>query len=156
MTENLFRQRLGDHPVGHLAEVDDELRATTPPGCLLDLLDIELTHAGPGAARALMRVQDKHLNQAGVAQAGAVVALADAVAGWAAKVAVPEGSTFVTLELNANVIRPSRPGQTLEAIASPIQLGRRVMVIDVEVRVLADDEQERKLIASFRCTEMVV
>ena len=156
MSTNLFRERLGHYPIGHLEEVDDELRATTPPNCLLDVLDIHLTHAGPGAARALMTVREKHLNQAGAVQAGALIALADATAGWAAKTAVPDGQTFTTLELNANLVRPARRGELLEAVASPVQVGRRVMVFQVDVRVHAQEGAEGKLAASFRCTELVV
>jgi uncharacterized protein (TIGR00369 family) len=159
---NLFAERLGHLAIGELAEVDDELRATVPPGCLLDRLDMVLTHAGPGAARGTMLVGAHHLNQVGVAQAGAIVALADATAGWAAKTAVGGEATFTTLELNANLLRGVRTGQTLVARAMPVHLGRTTLVIGVDVRV---DDSARdgngatgggKLVATFRCTELVI
>jgi len=151
----MFAARVAELPVGELVEATDDLRATVPAGCALDVLDMELTHVGRGAARAVMPVASHHLNQAGVVQAGVLVALADAVAGWAAKAAVPPGKSFVTVDLNANILRPAVAGQTLAAVASPVQLGRSIMVINVDVRVLDESGSPGKLVCAFRCTEMV-
>ncbi|MDQ1105713.1 PaaI family thioesterase [Nocardioides zeae] len=129
--------------------------APVPPGSLIDSLGIRLTHVGPGAAVATMEIATQHLNQAGVAQAGAVMALADAAAGWGAKTALRAGQSFTTLELNANLVRAARPGDRLVATASPVHLGRTSMVIAVTV-VVEVEGGASKTLAEFRCTELVL
>ena len=154
---NPFAERFGDLDLGAMGEVDDELRATVPAGSFIERLGITLTHAGPGAARALMPVEAAHLNQAGVAQAGAIAALADATAGWAAKTALRGDATFTTLEVNMNLLKAARPGTTLEAVAAPVHVGRSTMVISVEVRHFdGATNKAGALCAAFRCTEMVI
>jgi uncharacterized protein (TIGR00369 family) len=157
VTDNPFVALHGHLPVGQMEPVDERLAATVPAGTLIDALGIRLTHVGPGAARAVMTVGVVHLNQAGVAQAGAVLALADATAGWAAKTALGDGGRFVTLELNANLVRPGRPGDELEAIATPVHVGRSNQVLQVAVRyAVAGEQGTGAMVASFRCTEMVL
>ena len=152
--DNPFVALHGHLASGQMEPIDERLHATVPPGSLIDVFGIRLTHVGPGAARAVMTVADMHLNQAGVAQAGAIVALADAAAGWAAKTALQSGARFVTLELNANIIRPAKVGNVLEAVASPVHLGRSNQVLQVEVRLVSPEGA--KLVTAFRCTEMVL
>jgi len=154
---NIFATRFGHLPVGQLAPADADLRATVPDDSIIAELGIVLTHVGPGAARATMDITARHLNQAGVAQAGALTTLADAVAGWAAKTALDGGAEFTTLEIKANLLRSVRAGQTIEAIASPLHLGRSTMVLDVEVRPFDPDfSQQQPLICAFRCTQLVL
>lgn len=144
---------------GEMRPVGDDHAGTIPAGCLLDLLDLVATHEGRGAARATMHVQAKHLNQRGVVQGGALIALADAVGAWATYPAVAEGSRFTTLELKANLLGAARDGDDLVAIASPVHLGRSTIVLDVDV-MQADQEDrpvnERRLVARFTCTQMVL
>ena len=130
--------------------------AAVPAGCLLDSLGIRLTHVGHGRARASMLVEDVHLNQRGIVQAGAVVSLADAVAGWASYAALPEGR-FTTLELKCNMLGRVNRGAELVAVAKPVHLGRGTLVLDVEV-MHADQEElaERRLVARFSCTQLVL
>jgi uncharacterized protein (TIGR00369 family) len=127
-----------------------------PTGCFIDVLDLRLAEVAPGSARALMRIGKHHLNQAGAAQAGCLVGFADAVAGWATKAAVREsGSMFSTLELNANVLRPAREGDELEAVATTDHQGRSTAVVRVDVRFAGGPEGPGRLVASFRCTQMI-
>ena len=153
MTENRLAARHGHLPVGTRAPVDP-VDAPVPTGSFIDIMGIELLEAGPGSALARMVVGAHHLNQAGVAQAGAVVALADAAAGWAAKAALAEGTGFTTLELNLNLLRAARPGHELIAEVVPVHVGRSSMVLTVDVRV--EEGGSVKTVAAFRCTEMVL
>jgi uncharacterized protein (TIGR00369 family) len=152
---NLFAERFGHLRAGEMAEADEELRGTVPAGSLIDVFGVELTHVGPGAARASMTVGERHLNQAGVAQGGAIVALADAVAGWAAKTALRPGHGFTTVDLNITLVRPARLGQRLEATASPVHIGGRCMVLGVHVAVIRD-EGPAVTVAECRCTQLVL
>lgn len=128
-----------------------------PPGSFIDVLGIELVEVSPGAARARMSVGPQHLNQAGAVQAGCLMGFADAVAGWATKAAVMVmGAGFTTLELNANVLRAARHGDRLEAVATTEHQGRTTAVVRVEVRFEGGPDSAGKLVASFRCSQLVL
>ncbi|MGH3742584.1 MAG: PaaI family thioesterase [Micromonosporaceae bacterium] len=155
-SSNVLHQLVADLPVGELIPVPPGAEPLTP-GCLLDLFGMQLTHVGRGAARAEMQVQPMHLNQRGNVQGGAIVALADATAGWASYAALPEGR-FTTQELNCNLIGRATEGHRLVATATPAHLGRQTMVLDVTVR-RADREDSppgKGLVARFSCTQLVL
>lgn len=154
--DNWLAANFGGGDIGAMTAVDPD-SVPVPAGSLIDWMGMRLLEVGPGAARAQMTVADVHLNQAGVAQAGAVVALADAAAGWAAKTALGRGQTFTTLELNINLLRAARPGDVLEAVVTPGHVGRTSMVLLVTVTVQGSDPTvaPRKA-AEFRCTELVM
>lgn len=130
--------------------------AAVPPGCLLDVLGMRLTHIGAGRSRAVMRITATHLNQRGLPQGGAIVAFADAAAGWASYGAL-EGGSFTTVALSANLLAGARPGDELVAVAAPVQVGRRVLVLDVRI-VSAEQEAvaDPRLVARFTCTQLVL
>lgn len=124
-----------------------------PPGSLLDVLAVHVTHVGPGMARAEMPIGPQHLNQVGVAQGGVIASLADAVAGVATRIALTPTAAFSTIELNANVLRGAVAGDVLEAVARPVHLGRTTIVIQVDV--FGRDGDRRWRAAVFRCTQLV-
>lgn len=130
--------------------------AQVPEGCLLDILGIRLTHVGKGRSRAEMTLTAAHLNQRGLPQGGALVALADAAAGFASYAALPEG-LFTTLELKTNLLGRSRTGDTLVALCTPVHLGRTTLVLQVDV-LTAEQEASAppRLVARFSCTQMVL
>ena len=141
--------------LGEQMDFPEHVRAAIPAGCFLDVLGIEPTRAGPGAATARMRIGPHHLNQTGVAQGGAVAALADAVAGWATFGLLDEGNLFTTLEMHTNLIRAVRTGDTLLAVASPVHAGRTTCVLEVLVS-LVDDGVPTRTVARFSCTQLVL
>ena len=147
---DLFRlsEGLGE---GEVVDVPAEFSTTIPRDCLLSEFGIELRQIGRGRAHATMTVAKRHLNQRGIAQAGAVVALADATAGWASYSALEHGR-FTTLNLDMKLLRAARDGDRLVATASPIHLGRSTQVLDVVVTHSETD----KAIARFTCTQMVL
>lgn len=154
-SSNWLAENFGHLPRGTAAPVDPE-KVPVPPGSLIDNMGIRLTKVGPGAAEATMTVGAVHLNQAAVAQAGAIVALADAAAGWAAKTALSAGESFTTLELNANLLRAARAGDELVAVVNPVHVGRSSMVLGVSVHLADAEGAPAKLVAEFRCTELVL
>lgn len=140
---------------GGLAPVP-EPAGSVPPGCLLDLLGITLTDIGPGRSRARMRLGDQHLNQRGVPQGGSLVGFADAAAGWASYGALPDGN-FTTVQLGCHFLAATAPGTELVALAEPVHLGSRMLVL--EVRVLPQEQEgadRPRLAARFTCTQLVV
>ena len=155
----VLHEHLGGLTPGELGLVPEQLADTVPGDCLLSVLGIELTHAGPGAARATMLVSRTHLNQSGIIQGGAVIALADAAAGWATDLAVPADAGFTTLELKANLLSAGRDGDHLVALARPVHLGRTTVVLDVTVMKAEQEDKtqgEQRLTARFTCTQMVL
>ena len=147
---DLFRATAG-LAEGEMVEIDPGVVAALPPDCLLAEFEIVPTHIGRGACRAEMAVRRGHLNQRGVAQAGALVAFADATAGWASYAAVESGR-FTTVELNCALLRASRAGDRLVAVAAPVHLGRQMLV--VEVAISAADTG--RAVARFSCTQLVL
>lgn len=130
-----------------MSETDQELRLRRFPG-LLGMRIVELRH---GYGRVDMDVEERHLRvRGGGLHAGAVVSLADSVAGGACQASLPEGKTFTTVELKANLIGTTSSG-TLIAEATPVHMGGRTHVW--EARVTRGDG---KLIALFVCTQLII
>lgn len=150
MTTDLYRIA-ADLAAGELVELTAEQRPIVPPGCLIDEFGFVLTHVGRGRTRVTMRVREIHLNQRGVVQAGAIVALADAGAGWAAYSALDDGG-FTTLELRCSLLRAANLGDTIVAETVPVHLGRRTLVFDVGIH----RGDTNRPVARFGCTQLVV
>ncbi|MBO0890454.1 MAG: PaaI family thioesterase [Acidothermales bacterium] len=140
---------------GELVEVGAELFDGLPQDCLLASLGFRPTHVGRGSCRVTMTVGAGHLNQRGIVQAGALVALADAAAGWASYAAVESGR-FTTLDLSCNLLRAAKPGDELVAHASPVHLGRRTLVIQVVVSRQGDEAPANRPVARVTCTQLVL
>ena len=138
-----------------LIALGPELRASIPPDCLLATLDITPTHVGRARARAAMTVNRQHLNQRGIAQAGALIAFADATAGWASYSALASGR-FTTLDLSANLLGAAREGDRLVADARPIHAGRTTQVFDVEITRVQVPGAAGAVIARVTCTQLIL
>lgn len=154
----LLHELVGHLEPGVLALLGEDAAATTPAGCLLDVLGIVPTHAGPGACRAEMGVAAHHLNQRGVVQGGAIAALADATAGWATYAALG-AQRFTTLEFKTNLLGAARSGNLLVALARPVHLGRTTILLEVDVLNAAEEARPvgvRRLVARFSCTQLVL
>jgi uncharacterized protein (TIGR00369 family) len=137
---------------GELIELAPDARPPIPAGCLLAEFGMVLTHVGRGRSRAMMPVTARHLNQRGIVQAGAMVAFADAAAGWAAYTALEHGG-FTTLDLHCSLLRAAAAGDQLMADAAPVHLGRRTLVFEVDVY---RPDAPAKRIARFGCTQLVL
>ena len=120
----------------------------TLPGHLgMELLDI-----GERTARMRCEIQGYHHAPNGFLHAGAVIALADTVAGFGCVGNWPEGANgFTTIELKSNFTGTLLEG-VMAADANMIHGGRTTQVWDVEV---ADEATGRKL-AFFRATQMIL
>jgi 1,4-dihydroxy-2-naphthoyl-CoA hydrolase len=148
---DLYQATAGLGP-GELIELAPAQRPPVPPGCLLAEFGMVLTHVGRGRSRAQMPVTARQLNQRGVVQAGALVAFADAAAGWAAYTALEDGG-FTTLDLHCSLLRAAAAGDQLIADAAPVHLGRRTLVFEVDVY---RPDTPAKPVARFGCTQLVL
>ncbi|HVT67074.1 MAG TPA: PaaI family thioesterase [Trebonia sp.] len=142
---------------GELAALDAPLaERLVPPDCLLAAFGIRPTHVGRGACRAEMTVGPVHLNQRGITQGGALMALADAAAGWASYAAARSGR-FTTVSIAGNLLRSASAGEALVARAAPVHLGRTTLVLEVSVTRAADGGSgPPRPLAHVTCTQLIL
>ena len=92
----------------------------------------------------------RHLHPGGYVHGGAWVAFADTVAAWGTMRHITQGDDFTTAELKTNVFAAARPGDVLEAIGTPLHVGRRSQVWQVQIH------NGDRLAAMFVCTQMIL
>lgn len=130
----------------------DELNAMTA-GNMVGHLGIVFTAIGDDFLSAVMPVDHRTRQPAGLLHGGASAALAETLGSLAANLAAGMGrspDTCVGLEINANHIRALTTGQ-VTGTARPLHLGRRTQVWDIRI----EDEQGR-LVCVSRLTMAVV
>lgn len=116
------------------------------------LLGIVVTAMDKNALNAELTVQTSHLAPNGYLHAGTVVTLADTACGYGCMANLPEGAhSFTTIELKSNFLGTAREG-VIECEAKAIHGGRNTQVWDALVR----HRDTGKLIATFRCTQMIL
>jgi 1,4-dihydroxy-2-naphthoyl-CoA hydrolase len=121
-------------------------------GSLPGLLGFDWLEARPGFVRGRFDVAPQHLAPTGYLHAATVVALADTACGFGCRMSLPDGAAgFTTAELKANFIATARDGG-VACEARLVHGGRTTQVWDATVR----SEASGKLIALFRCTEIVL
>ena len=81
-----------------------------------------------------------------------VITLADWLCACGIGPHLPEGASFTTLEIKTNFLGTVREGGSILAKAWPAHRGRSTHVWDVEVM----DESDGRVIALFRCTQMIL
>ena len=120
--------------------------------CLPGLLRIQITEVSAAGVRARLLVRPALMAPNGYLHAGSVVSLADTCAGYGCVANLPPGATgFTTIELKSNHLGTVKEG-TIECVATPVHLGKVTQVWDSVVT----DVQTGKVLALFRCTQMVL
>ena len=124
----------------------------TSTGFLPGLLGIRVLEIGQGCVRAALDIRKEHHAPNGFLHAGTIVTLADTACGYGCIAHLPDGANgFTTIELKSNHLGTALEG-TIEAEVTATHLGRSTQVWDAIVRRQAD----RKTIALFRCTQMIL
>jgi uncharacterized protein (TIGR00369 family) len=113
-------------------------------------LGIEVSETGVDGARGRLVAERRHLHPGGFVHGGVWVSLADTVAAWATIPNLRPGSDFSTAEMKTNLFGVAREGDVLEAVATPLHVGRRTQVWEVRVEVAG------RLCALFVCTQVIV
>ncbi len=119
-------------------------------GTFAGLLGMEFTHLAPDRVEATLKVRQDHKQPWGIVHGGAVMTLADTVAGAGAFMNLDEGQQTVTVELKINLIGAVREG-TMRAEALPVHRGRTTSVW--ETRIL---DHDGKLVAVSLSTHLVL
>lgn len=132
----------------HTSEDFNKAGAAHLPG----LLGIEITEISTSAVKARMPVRAALMAPNGYLHAGSLVSLADTCSGYGCVANLPPGATgFTTIELKSNHLGTVQHG-TVECIANPVHLGKTTQVWDSVV----SDAQTGKVLALFRCTQMIL
>ena len=99
-----------------------------------------------------LAIQQHHLAPNGFLHAATVVTLADTCAGFGCRYNLPAGASgFTTIDLTCSYLGTATEG-AIACVAEMVHGGRTTQVWDVKVRREGDD----KVIALFRCTQMVL
>ncbi len=115
-------------------------------------LGIKIEAISPEQAVLSLELRSAVMSWNGFLHGGTVVALADTCCGYGTVKSLPEGATgFTTLELKSNFISTARDG-VVRCIGKPVHKGRTTQVWDARV----EHGQTGKLMAEFRCTQMIL
>jgi len=111
---------------------------------------VEVDAAGPEEVKAHLGWQEDRCTAGGILHGGALMTLADTVAGICAFLNLPEGAVTSTVESKTNFLRPVRSGHA-RAVCHPLHVGRQTIVLATEVR-----DDAGKLVAFVTQTQAVL
>ena len=115
-------------------------------------LEMTFDEVAVSIVRARMRVKTAVLSWNGFLHAGSIVSLADTCCGYGTLCSLPGGADgFTTLDLTTNFVSTALDGE-VTCYAHPLHQGRTTQVWDARVV----HETTNKLIACFRCTQLVL
>jgi 1,4-dihydroxy-2-naphthoyl-CoA hydrolase len=118
------------------------------------LIGMVVTHAEPGLMRARMKVTQALVAPIGFLFASSIVALADTLCAYGVR--LPEGAiNFTTAELKCNFMSTVRDGVVL-CEAKLLHGGRTTQVWDATITSEPSDAAPSKLLAAFRCTQIIL
>ncbi len=121
-------------------------------GRLPGMFRIEMIEVEPERVLCRMEISPEFLAPNGYLHAGTVVAFADTACGYGTLASVMDnGGSFTTLELKTNFIATVREG-AIRCEATLAHAGRTTQVWDARVY----DESRDKVIALFRCTQIIL
>ena len=116
-------------------------------------LAIEWETVETGYAKGRFTVIERHMAPNGFMHAASVIALVDSAAGYGCVASLPEGASgFTTIEIKCNYLGSAKEGEQVSCAARLVHGGRMTQVWDAE----ATNDATGKLIAVFRCTQMVL
>jgi uncharacterized protein (TIGR00369 family) len=119
-------------------------------------LGIEVARIEPGRAVLRLPVREELLAPNGYLHAASVVALADTAAGYGCVASLPEGAVgFTTIELKSNFLGTTLDG-AITTEATLVHGGRTTQIWDAPVQIEDPDGEAGKVIALFRCTQLVL
>jgi uncharacterized protein (TIGR00369 family) len=121
---------------------------------LMRHLGAEILRVVPGECVLTLPYSDKVTQQQGGFHGGAIGALADIAAGYAALTQAPDGMEVVSIEYKINFLAACQGGE-LCATGRVVKNGKRIIVTSAEVMHVSDDGRETPC-AVLQQTVMVV
>lgn len=120
---------------------------------LMETLGATIEHVAPGAVTISLRPGPAVSQQHGFVHAGAVSAIADSAAGYAALSLMPAGSGVLTAEFKINLLAPA-VGDRIVARGRVVKSGRTLTLAQAEV--FAETGGKEKLVALLTATLMTI
>ena len=105
-----------------------------------------------GTARAVLDVDERHLNPNGVVHGGVVFTMVDTAMGRATMSVLDEGCVCASIEVSVRYLRPVGGGRQV-ATATVLRAGRRIVHLEGAVHAEGDDRPVAVLQGSFAVIE---
>ena len=134
-------------------EQQERVRASFDKQGLMATLGARLESVSPGLVEIALIPEPAVSQQHGFVHAGAVSAIADSAAGYAALSLMPAGTGVLTTEFKINLLAPAA-GDRLVARGRVVKAGRTLTLAQAEV--FAESGGQEKLVAFLTATLMAV
>lgn len=134
-----------------VADVIERISASFARQGLMATLGATLGTVEPGSVEIVLRPSSAVSQQHGFVHAGAVSAIADSAAGYAALSLMPPGAGVLTTEFKINLVSPAA-GDRIIARGRVVKAGRTLTLAQAEV--FAETGGREKLIALLTATLM--
>lgn len=121
-------------------------------GSLIETLGIRYSVATTERVEAVMPVDERTCQPFGILHGGATLALAETVAGLGSMLVCGEGGAAVGMQVSGSHLGSAKTGEEVRAIATPIHLGHRTHVWNVDVVNAATGSP----VSTIRVTNFVV
>ncbi len=135
------------------ADPEDRIRTSFAKQGLMATLGATLGRIAPGAVEIVLRPSPEIGQQHGFVHAGAVAAIADSAAGYAALTLMAPGTGVLTTEFKINLLAPAQ-GDRLVARGRVVKAGRTLTLAQSEV--FAETEAGSRLVAFLTATLMTM
>lgn len=136
-----------------IAQTEQRIRASFARQGLMSTLGATLVAVGPGRVEIALVPAPAISQQHGFVHAGAVSAIADSAAGYAALSLMPPDRGVMTVEFKINLVAPAA-GDRLVARGSVVKAGRNLTLAQAEV--FAESDGRERLIAFLTATLMAM
>lgn len=120
---------------------------------LMMSLGASIVHIAPGMVEIALPARPAVSQQHGFVHAGAIAAIADTAAGYAALSLMPPGVGVLTAEFKINLVAPAK-GDRVLAKARVIKAGRTLTLSQTEV--FSETAGQEKLVALLTATLMTI
>ncbi|WP_311409769.1 PaaI family thioesterase [Methylorubrum extorquens] len=134
-------------------QVEERVRASFAKQGLMTTLGATLVDLAPGRVEIAFEPTSAISQQHGFVHAGALSAIADGAAGYAALSLMPPDQGVLTTEFKINFLEPAA-GDRIRALGTVMKAGRTLTFAQAEVFAEADGHE--RLIAYFTATMMAV
>jgi uncharacterized protein (TIGR00369 family) len=132
-----------------VTELIDKLSRHVPP--FMKLLGVELVSATLDRIEGRLVVRDDMGNGGGILHGGVYMSFADYLGAIGAVVNLPKNAMTTTMESKTNFFRPTKTGDVIIGVSTPMHKGRRTMVWQTRLT-----DKDGKLLAVVTQTQMVI
>lgn len=134
-------------------DCEGRVRASFAKQGLLQTLNASLESVAPGLVEIALTPGSAVSQQHGFVHAGALAAIADSAAGYAALSLMPPGAGVLTTEFKINLLAPA-VGERIFARGRVIKAGRTLTLAQTEV--FSETAGQEKLVAFLTATLMTI